>query len=152
MTNIKLTIREWSDANLDNYEIKAEAVSACAEALGIKKKSVYTHFSKHGTWDLKGEIPKKPKKGPALKGRNLIDFKSKYDKNTYIPAKIEAGLKDLGNHWEYENEFVQRSGVSYMDLNTFRGAFSDYFVLLKKDGKKIWCGTKEIAIKIRELL
>jgi hypothetical protein len=81
----------------------------------------------------------------------LAEFKQTYDKNTIIPQKVRAALKELGTAWEYEAEFIKRADISYTDLAAFRDMFSDHVVIVKRENKKIWCGTVAFANQLKEL-
>jgi hypothetical protein len=122
-------------------ESDAEIVLHVSKKLGVKSKSVWNKFS---------TIRKKEKKNSG--GRSLQNFKQTYDKNTIIPQKIRNALKELGPAWEYEAEFIKRAGVNYTDINIFRDMFSDYLVIIKRENKRIWCGTIPFANQLKELI
>ena len=87
------------------------------------------------------------------KAKSLSDFKKLYDKDTIVPAKIKAALKELGKDgWNYESDFVKDAGVSLNDLGNYRDMFSDYIVSLKRDSKRVWAGSKEMATEMRGML
>lgn len=121
-----------------------DIISEVARELNVKKESVARKF----------RSVSKPQPNQITKpsGRSLAEFKQSYDKNTYVPQKIQSALNDLGDAWEYEMEFIKRSGVSLVDINIFREMFSRNFVHLKRENKRIWCGTESFANKIRELI
>ena len=85
-------------------------------------------------------------------GRSLANFRSTYDKDTIIPAKIQAALTDLGESWEYESEFVRRLGIGYADLGNYRDRFADHIVFIRRDSKRVWAGTVQLAVKLKEML
>jgi hypothetical protein len=89
---------------------------------------------------------------PRKPGRSLADWKATYDKDTIVPSKVRAALKELGQSWEYESEFVRRAGVSYADLNGYRDAFADYIVTIRAESKRVWAGSVEFAQALREVL
>ena len=85
-------------------------------------------------------------------GRGLQDFRAAHDKNFIIPERIRAGLKELGDGWEYEGEFQKRTGISTTDFARFRDQFEEFFVIVgTRNTKRVWAGTKELAKKLREM-
>ena len=90
--------------------------------------------------------PEKPK--PA--GKSLAEFRAAHDKAFIVPQKIREGLKKLGGGWEYEVNFLKLAGLSTTDLANHRDAFTDHIVLVERT-KRVWCGTKELAAKLREM-
>lgn len=89
-------------------------------------------------------------KKPAT-GRDLTAFRSAHDKSYTIPRAIEAGLKALGDSWEYEGEFVRRCAVSLTDFARYREPYMEYSVTVGgKNPKRVWCGTKAFAAKCQE--
>jgi len=86
------------------------------------------------------------------KGKTLSDFRAIYDKSTIVPAKVKAGLKDLGaSGWDYEALFSKAIGVSLSDLAMFRDQFADHVVSLK-EGRRIWAGSVCVAKQMRDML
>jgi len=85
-------------------------------------------------------------------GRSLDEFRSQYDKETIVPAKVRAALRELGSGWAYEIEFVKLAGVALADLANFRDMFADHVVAVQRSGKRAWAGTKATADKMREML
>lgn len=143
------TIRQWVEENLNNFSDKIEAMKKCSKDLKVQYTTVKSSFSKNKFWENKSKPIKQTSKP---KGRSLQEFKSTFDKNTIIPQKIKKALKELGNGWEYENEFIKRAGINYTDLNMFKSEFEDYFIFLTKQHKKIWCGTIEMINQLKELI
>ena len=85
-------------------------------------------------------------------GKSISQFRQAYDKATIVPAKVRAGLAALGPvGWEYEVPFAKACGVSLSDLGTFREGFVDYVVILR-DSRRAWAGSKRTAKLMREML
>lgn len=133
------TIREALSKRIEKGGTDGDIVRDVAKQLGVKPESVRNMLTK---------VRKDTKPG----GRSLAEFKQAYDKNTIIPQKMRAALKELGAAWEYESEFIKRAGVSYTDLNAFRDMFADHVVVVKRESKKIWCGTPSFANQLKELI
>lgn len=93
---------------------------------------------------------------PAAKGHSLEMFRKTYDKKTVIPAKIKAGLAQLGESWEYEGDFVKRCGISVTEFSQYREPFAHHCVELPRRGglqsKRAWCGSTGFANKLREMV
>jgi hypothetical protein len=87
-------------------------------------------------------------------GRDLNAFRASHDKNFIVPRKIEEGLKLLGpDKWEYQPEFIKLCQISVTDLAMFREHFSDFLVEISgKTRKSVWCGSKALATKLREMV
>ena len=85
----------------------------------------------------------------AVKG--LADFRNRHDKSVIIPAKIKAGLESLTpDGWEYESEFWRQITVSTTDGAKYRDGFADFIVTVNAGKKRIYCGSKKLATKMRE--
>jgi hypothetical protein len=141
------TIRQALKHYISTGTSKNDAIDLVSNECGCKTESVSRVY--------RSLFPSKksPKSVEPKSGRTLEDFKKAYDKNTYIPEKITSALKELGDSWEYESDFVRRSGVNYSDLGNFREMFSANVVYVKSNGgKRIWCGTDSFAQKLRELI
>jgi hypothetical protein len=84
----------------------------------------------------------------------LQAFRASHDKSFIIPARIKAGLEQLGESWEYEAEFIRRCQLSTGDFARFREDFLDFSVetgtLNGNRGKRVWAGSKAFAAKLRE--
>lgn len=89
--------------------------------------------------------------GAEKTGHSLDDFRQKHDKGYIVPRKIKEALKQLGDSWVYEAEFMRIAGVSTTDLATYREPFIDDHVVLVDRTKRVWCGTKAFATKLREM-
>jgi DNA-binding transcriptional ArsR family regulator len=146
------TIREEVFAIQERGGDAAAEASDIAERLGVKPSSVSGALSRLRRAGLVPPVKSAGVNGPTQNGRSLAEFKQAHDKNTIIPEKIKKALRELGAAWEYEVEFIKRSGVGHADLNTYRSLFEENFVYLKREGKKIWCGTAAFAQKIKELI
>jgi len=134
------TIREALSKRIEKGETDSnKMVQAVSKQLGVNPTSVRNMLT-----EIRRKAP--------TSGRSLKDFKQTYDKNTVVPQKIKKALKELGASWEYEAEFIKRAGVNYTDMNTFREMFGDNVVYVKKDNKKIWCGTVAFANQLKELI
>ena len=121
---------------------------AAAAALGLSK----TSFRKRLMRNTGGETvtaPKPKQNGPV---KTLSDFQQTYDKDTIVPAKVREAIAALDGGWVYESEFTRLSGVSFADLSTYRDEFSSYIVFVKRDSKRIWAATPELAEQMRRML
>lgn len=85
-------------------------------------------------------------------GHSLDDFRQKHDKGYIVPKKIKEALKELGQSWVYEAEFMRLAGISSTDLSTYREEFVDDHVVVVDRTKRVWCGTKGFAEKLREMV
>lgn len=83
-------------------------------------------------------------------GKSLAEFRASHDKSFIVPQKIKEGLKKLGSGWDYEVNFLKIAGLSTVDLANHRDAFADHIVLVERT-KRVWCGTKDLANKLREM-
>ncbi len=95
----------------------------------------------------------KPKASQPAKGKDLESFRAAHDRSFIVPKKIQAGLDDLADSWEYEAEFIRRCGLSTTDFSVYRDKFQDFCVETASTngnrGKRVWCGTKSFASKLR---
>ena len=90
---------------------------------------------------------------PGIKfGKSLSEFREVYDKDYIIPRRIRAGLKSLGNGWEYEVEFARKIGVRIADLANYREMFTEYVVSLNQASKRVWAGNKTLAEQLKEMV
>ena len=90
--------------------------------------------------------------GKLKSGRSLQDFRAEYDKDFIVPQKISDALRILGDGWEYEVQFAKLASVGLVDLASYRDAFAEHVVVLGREGRRAWAGTKEAAAKMREML
>lgn len=138
--------RDEAQAVAKKYVSQAAAARAC----GIPRSTFNDILN--GRSDGGGRRAKKPEVAePKQTGRTLADFRQTYDKDTIIPARIRAGLKQLGSGWEYESAFAKLAGVSLTDMGNYRDGFADYVVLLR-DNRRAWAGTITTAKAMREML
>jgi hypothetical protein len=93
---------------------------------------------------------------PAAKtaGRDINAFRESHDKNYIVPKKIEEALKALGpDKWEYSADFIKLCDISVTDMAMFRESFSDFWLEVGSKTKKIvWCGSKGLATKLRQMV
>lgn len=83
--------------------------------------------------------------------KSLDDFRKSHDKNFIIPERIKAGIASLGaGGWEYEGVFQKANGISVTDGAKFRDGFKDFIV--EVDKKRVYCGSKALATKMREMI
>lgn len=86
-------------------------------------------------------------------GKDVEVFRQIHDKAYRVPKVVKAALDELGESWEYEAEFLKRSGISVADLAVFRDQFSQHWFEAKtanRNTKRVWCGTVKLANKLRE--
>lgn len=117
---------------------------AAADAIGVSRSALRRALEK-------GSL-KPPTANYTTKGRSIDEFKQTYDKDTIVPSKIDAALELLGDGWEYEVNFAKLAGVSLADIGTYREMYADYYVQVRRDGKRAWAGTKATARHMREML
>lgn len=84
------------------------------------------------------------------KGRTIEQFSDAHDRSVMIPKKIREGLKQLGDSWEYEAEFLKRCKLPLNGISAYRDQFKDHVVEVAADRKRIWAGTVKFATKLRE--
>jgi len=139
-----MTATEWMRKNATGIE-RGVAIKECKKAVNCGIDNA------RKSWRLVfGKVEQAGKKEKA--GRDLAAFAEQYDKDTIIPKKIEAALKGLGACWEYESEFVKRAGVSFADFGFYRQGYTDNWVMVKSDGKRVWSGSKAMIVKMKEML
>lgn len=89
----------------------------------------------------------------AAKVKGLADFRAAHDKDFIIPQKLKAGIEALGAAgWEYEGQFQKTNGISQTDGSRYREEFKDFIVLLESGKKRIYCGSKALATKMRAMV
>lgn len=91
---------------------------------------------------------------PKVKGKDLAALRAAHDENVMVPKRIEKALAELGDSWEYEKDFISRTGVSSIKLAHFRPKYSEFFfeVSQARNAKRVWCGTKAFARKCEKAL
>lgn len=94
-----------------------------------------------------------PTPAPRSSGKTLSDFRAAHDKSFIVPLRIRAGLKALGDGWEYEVQFMKLCGLSQTDFSCYREEFETYCVETKgHNAKRVWCGTPTLAEKLRAMV
>ena len=88
----------------------------------------------------------------SKKARKPEEFRGAHDKSIIVPAKIRAGIKNLGvNGWLYESEFLAAIDVAHTDFGRFKAEFEEFTVTPRgKNPRRVWCGSKKLAAKFRE--
>lgn len=89
--------------------------------------------------------------------KTLNDFRSEFDPDVKIPAKIKAGLAALlaegREAWEYESDFMRRCpGIGNGNFAKYRSQFEKHIVVVKQDGKNpknVWFADAKVAAKAR---
>ena len=114
--------------------------NAAARSIGVPR----TTFQGY----LKG-ASLKPKPGS---GKSLDEFRATHDRSFIVPSRIDDALKALGDGWEYEMAFAKLAGVSLAELGSYREKYTDYVVVVRRDGKRAWTGSKATANKMREMI
>ena len=127
-------------------------VRGAARAAGISPTAMRKRLQSVGVRGKGKQMPTASMTPSNAKARSLADFRETYDKDTIIPKKLDAAIAELGDGWLYESEFVKLAGVSYMDLTAFRDAYSTHIVYIKRDSKRVWAGTPEVADQMRRML
>jgi hypothetical protein len=86
----------------------------------------------------------------SKKVKTFDDFKPVHVKSHIIPAKIKAGIEALTPAgWEYEAEFYKANAIGNMDGAVYRGGFEDFIITVNSGKKRIYCGSKALAAKMR---
>ena len=93
-----------------------------------------------------------PVKAAVAPGRGLDEFAAVFDVDKQLTDKIARGLAELGEGWEYENDFAAACCIKMKDLVAKRHKFLTHIVSIPRSKKKAWAGTKELAIKMRSIL
>lgn len=110
-------------------------------------------MSKTKTKPVDQSTPKNQQQKACAKqaGRGLTEFRSSHDKSFIVPSKIREALKQLGSSWCYEAEFLKLAGLCTTDLANYRDEFEEHIVMVERT-KRVWCGTKDFAGKLREMV
>ena len=92
----------------------------------------------------------------TAKGRDFGAFRAAHDDSFIVPKKIRDALAKLGNAWVYEQEFIKLCGpgTSLTKFAAYREQFSEFYLDVPggdNRGKRLWCGTKAFAAKLREV-
>lgn len=85
-------------------------------------------------------------------GKSLAEFRAEHDKDYIVPRAIRDGLKALGSGWEYEVQFARACGLNMTDLGNYRDMFAEHVVQIRRDGKRAWAGTKQVAAEMRRMV
>lgn len=86
-------------------------------------------------------------------GKGIAEFREAHDKSYIIPKRINEALKKLGDGWEYELQFIKVAGLSLTDCAAYRDQFEEHIVVVGgKNPKRVWCGTKALATKLRQMV
>lgn len=91
------------------------------------------------------------------KPKTIADFRSAHDPNVIVPNKIRAALaamlKEGTEQWEYELDFLKRSGISTTQLGQFRDQFADHIIEASgssgRNAKRVWFADAKVAKKLR---
>lgn len=87
----------------------------------------------------------------AAKAKSIAEFRSAHDKNFIIPERYRKGITALGvSGWEYEGVFYKGNQISVTHGAQFREEFKDFIV--EADGKRVICGSKKLATKLRGMV
>lgn len=132
---------------------KHGSLAKAAAAAGCSKSTIWDWV--HGVCGrgASGVHPAQPQAviGKHVKARSLAEFKTTFDKDTIVPARIKAGLKSIGAMgWAYEVEFCRIAGLTATDLGNYRDQFADLVVTIKE--RRAWAGSKAMADKMRAML
>ena len=162
------TIRPWLREHHREHKTSAELHEACMKALGCTARPIYKGMAdlrargvaipetQSGVLKKENMAPTSATSAqlvaPAKAGHSLAEFRQTYDKDLIVPTKIKAALKSLGSGWEYEMEFTKRSGVGISDLGNYRMLFEGNWYQIRKDGKRVWSGSKATIESIREMV
>lgn len=135
-------------------EMASNNVTQAAKLLGISRSTMQNRVRSMNKQEKKQA--KKEASPEALSpksiGRSMREFRKEFDKDLIVPNKIRAGLKALGAGWEYEVPFAKASGISLQDLAIYREQFADHVVLIRRDSKRAWAGTVDIANEMKGIL
>ena len=144
----KKTAREVIEQYKDQGREKA--VAEAVKQAGCTRRRA-CHVWRVVTGDGEGNAQENTTDSPTVaKGRTLAEFRSLHDKDTITNNKVKAAIRQLGERWEYEADFVRRAGVSYTDLGHTREAYSGYWLMLRREGKRVWSGSKEMITQMKE--
>lgn len=94
----------------------------------------------------------------AVKAKTLADFRAAHDPNVIVPTKIRNALAQMEKeggpeNWEYEGDFIKRSGVSQGQMGQFRSEFEAHVVETASNNgraaKRVWIANAKAAAKFR---
>lgn len=94
------------------------------------------------------------------KGKTLDEFKKIHDRKAALRERVTAGLKTLGSSWEYEGDFLKRTGIAARDWGLLHAAFAEHMVIVKANfgahtngaKRRVVAGTKKFAEQLRASL
>ena len=91
------------------------------------------------------------------KARTVEEFRAAHDKSFIVPRKIKQALATLEKEgpesWRYEAEMIKLCALSQVDFAPYRDEFADFwFMVGGKNPKRIWCCTKALATKLRNMI
>lgn len=137
--------RQEAETAIEKYGSQTKA----ARAMGVSRKTLRKAIAtgKAATRASTATVRHVP-----AAGKSLADFRQAYDKSYIVPNKIKAALKELGNGWEYESVFAKSAGVSLMDMGAVRDQFAPFIVVIGRESKRAWAGTKATADAMRKML
>lgn len=87
-------------------------------------------------------------------GHGAEEFRAQYDRSYIVPRRIKEALQRLGDRWMREIDFAKFAGVGSQDISAYRSEFEEGYVVElagRNAGKRVWCGSKALASKLREM-
>lgn len=89
----------------------------------------------------------------ASVGKSLQEFRNAHDKSFWVPQRLREALDKLGDSWEYEAGILKLAQLSTTDLAAYREQFEEHIVMTSgRNPKRVWCGSAEMANKLREMV
>lgn len=131
------------------------SIGAAARALGMARSTLRDRLNGRPTRVRVATVVRAAAPVRVQRAHTFDDFRAQFDRETVIPAKISAALRELGNGWLYETEFAQLAGVGLNDLGRFRDAFADHHLEARAPGRsarRVWVGSVEIAAQMRAMV
>jgi hypothetical protein len=136
---LKLTKSDLTPKLAQEYLEQYGSLTKAAAALSISR----SYFTKI----LRGVRIK-----PEVTGNTLQYFKQLYSGDQKVVDAIKATLKKLGSSlWMYEADFIRECKVSPLKVSAYREMFIDYIVFLRKERRRVWCGSTKFAEQLREI-
>ena len=131
---------------------KHGSATAAAKAIGVNRSTINRRLLREGARRTEPSAAKPTaQKAPPQSGKSLSEFRKLYDKDFIVPSRVKTALSGLGDAWVYEVEFCRLAGVTMADLGNYRDRFADHVVVLK-ESRRAWAGTKALAKKMREMV
>ena len=137
----------YSKADLEKAVKQHGSQRKAAKALGFSQTTFHDHLSGRRGGEAK---PSMVKTGAV--GKSIADFRAQHDKSFIIPKRIKEGLAMLGSGWEYELAFAKLAGVSLGDLGNYREQFAEFYIVIGRDSKRAWTGSKATAEAMRAMV